>query len=1085
MRETPAFRTSCAAGSSALCRAAATLALALLVAALSPAAARAAVIDVNPDGNPAEPRFGGRSLGLTVHPFNKQVVYVATELGGFFVSTDGGTHWSHVDALPVPLGRDILFDPQDPSTLIASGRYDGRVANQGGIWVSSNGGATWFKPSTSNPGCSTEASTWRIAIANDPTAHRNVYVATDCGIAISTNSGATWTHVDPCTAANAPFCGSRATYFDVAARVVGGNVQLDVCGDEGYFRSPDGGATWSAPDPASPARAVFGGSFNPCRVATAPGDPNTVYLSNYSGVSGGFCVSRLMENASGGAAGAWTDMAVSANNCRDPWVVTHPDLGADPNRFQVYIGDSVRMRVQRCNLGNTPRCAAGAASWPTGDAGSHSDTSDIAFDPTVPNGCPVVLSSDGGIATSNDCGATWHDGNRGLHALNVVTFAGTQQPGGVDLYAGTQDNGIYATLDSAGIWTRPVGADGYHVMADRTPPVRVFDRVCFGCGDFIADRGIVGNAGFSDPPGNVPTRARAQFGPRSYVFLTSDNATPPQWTAWVTTNEGGAWAQLGPSPLPGSPGEIKASGSAVAPTFYLRLTVGGQPRIYRLSGPLNSTATLTLVNTGLSFPAAAWDVDPSNPMRLYAVDLGTSTMMLSTNGGAAWTPDSEITGLVTRGGIYRFISSTYGPLIQGVAFDPNSSAILVGTVNAGIFVSPTGGQDWLRITGSEGISQANEFFFDAANHVMYAASSGRGIWRLTLPKPQIQVPGAIDWGKTCVGSTSFRTLDVCNTGVDDLIVDPITSSSSRFGVTAPSAGYPVSISHDFCFPFQARFDAAAQGALPATLTVRSNDPDHPKVTVAVAGDGTVGDVRVTGSTDFGVASAWSPAEKTVTVCNSGPCELPVLSATIDCADFSLIGNPLPASLQAGSCLDLVVRFTPVLPGSKTCHLTVASGDPDTPVVNRTLTARTPPAMSLHAGLVEPHGALSARARHGSTINLDFVYPVRPRLAWDVRLGFSRFDGQPTLPDTRLWALGANVKFTLNPAAPVRVFLNTGPGLYHFSPGAVEGGLNLGLGVNVPAGARFAIEATYNFHWVFTASPDLNYSQVQLGLLVSF
>jgi hypothetical protein len=125
------------------------------------------------------------------------------------------------------------------------------------------------------------------------------------------------------------------------------------------------------------------------------------------------------------------------------------------------------------------------------------------------------------------------------------------------------------------------------------------------------------------------------------------------------------------------------------------------------------------------------------------------------------------------------------------------------------------------------------------------------------------------------------------------------------------------------------------------------------------------------------------------------------------------------------------------------------------------------------------------ANQGSTFNLDFVYPIRPRLAWDVRLGFTRFDGRAVQPDIRLWSLAPNVKYTFNPAAPVRVFVNGGPGLYHFDPGTFEGGLSLGLGASVPAGPRIAIEATYNYHWVVTAAPTLRYDQVQAGLLVSF
>jgi hypothetical protein len=82
-------------------------------------------------------------------------------------------------------------------------------------------------------------------------------------------------------------------------------------------------------------------------------------------------------------------------------------------------------------------------------------------------------------------------------------------------------------------------------------------------------------------------------------------------------------------------------------------------------------------------------------------------------------------------------------------------------------------------------------------------------------------------------------------------------------------------------------------------------------------------------------------------------------------------------------------------------------------------------------------------------------------------------------------VGANVRFTVNPAAPVRFFVNGGPGLFHFTPGDVEGGFNLGAGLNIPAGRRFAFEGTYDYHLAFTASPNLEFSQFQAGLLISF
>src|SRR5262245_56471536 len=90
-----------------------------------------AVTDVNPAGNPAEPRFGGRCLGLSVSPSNANNVWVASERGGFFSSPNGGTNWTHIDAIPVPLGQDVLVDPQNANIVIASGAYDLRTVNQG------------------------------------------------------------------------------------------------------------------------------------------------------------------------------------------------------------------------------------------------------------------------------------------------------------------------------------------------------------------------------------------------------------------------------------------------------------------------------------------------------------------------------------------------------------------------------------------------------------------------------------------------------------------------------------------------------------------------------------------------------------------------------------------------------------------------------------------------------------------------------------------------------------------------------------------------------------------------------------------
>lgn len=352
--------------------------------------------------------------------------------------------------------------------------------------------------------------------------------------------------------------------------------------------------------------------------------------------------------------------------------------------------------------------------------------------------------------------------------------------------------------------------------------------------------------------------------------------------------------------------------------------------------------------------------------------------------------------------------------------------------------------------------------------------------------PQIQIPGDIDFGDSCTGSTASETLNVCNTGTGDLAVDTITSPSPEFFVTTPlPGGYPVTINPGACFPFQARFQPTAAGPRSSVLTIPSNDGFNPSVDVNVSGIGTEQNIAVTGSTDFGTVSAWSAGERSVEVCNIGACDLTVNSASVDCPDFTIVGTPFPATLSSAACTNLTTKFTPTVPGLHSCTLSVNSDDPDTPVVDKTLTARTPPAFSIHAGVANAKGALNNTNDDGLTINFDFVRDVNQNWAWDVRMGVSKLDGKAPNPDIDVWTIASNARYTFNPISPFRLFANGGLGLYQFDPGDLELGANLGLGIRIPINPRFGLEATYNYHNAFTASPDLKFDQIQLGLLISF
>jgi photosystem II stability/assembly factor-like uncharacterized protein len=107
---------------------------------------------------------------IVVHPTNPDIVYVAAtghawtdnEMRGVFKTTDGGKTWTKVFYRSSRTGAaDLVMDPSDPNTLYASTWQrirrkwsDPRVEpgySEGGIWKTTDGGATWIEASEGLP----------------------------------------------------------------------------------------------------------------------------------------------------------------------------------------------------------------------------------------------------------------------------------------------------------------------------------------------------------------------------------------------------------------------------------------------------------------------------------------------------------------------------------------------------------------------------------------------------------------------------------------------------------------------------------------------------------------------------------------------------------------------------------------------------------------------------------------------------------------------------------------------------------------------------------------------------------------------
>lgn len=142
-------------------------------------------------------------------------------------------------------------------------------------------------------------------------------------------------------------------------------------------------------------------------------------------------------------------------------------------------------------------------------------------------------------------------------------------------------------------------------------------------------------------------------------------------------------------------------------------------------------------------------------------------------------------------------------------------------------------------------------------------------------------------------------------------------------------------------------------------------------------------------------------------------------------------------------------------------------------------------LSLHGGLAVPFGSYKNTHEKGLTVNLDFLKFININLAWDIRLGYSRFNGKGSQADLNVWTLSGNIKYYLNPGNPYKAFVNGGLGVYSLDPGDIEGGYNIGFGVYRNLTPHLSFEATVNYCSIFTTPPDLKYGLFQLGLIYLF
>ena len=184
-----------------------------------------------------------------------------------------------------------------------------------------------------------------------------------------------------------------------------------------------------------------------------------------------------------------------------------------------------------------------------------------------------------------------------------------------------------------------------------------------------------------------------------------------------------------------------------------------------------------------------------------------------------------------------------------------------------------------------------------------------------------------DFGKVCVGRFVDEPLILSNSGMCTLTIFGISSSSSDF-LVPEVLSYPLTVGSGDALPIPIRFEPISFGPKSATITITSDDPASP-ATIDVSGEAPSGKLAVSGSTTFGGVNACCCADRTLSICNVGECNLNVTGVHFKrkSRHWRLLHNPFPAILRPGSCLPLVIQYHANEKCPRCCELVIESDDP--------------------------------------------------------------------------------------------------------------------------------------------------------------
>lgn len=563
---------------------------------------------------------GARIGGLAVDPANNQILLAAVALvfnDGIYRSSNGGSTWTRV--LSGNPGTAVIFDPMNTGVAYAAlGSSFGGATE--GVYKSTDAGQTWTAISGTGVNVLPLANAGRIVLAITPSSTTTLYAGIAnvndgslLGLFRTTDGGANWVQL----ASTPDYCNPQCSYDNTIA-IQPTNANAIFAG--GAFtttliRSLDGGNTWSVLQSSQQNGTVH----TDMHALVFTPDGGTLYLGNDGGVN----VTTQITTS---------NPTITQLNATLSLTQLYPGLSINPSNVGSAIGGT---------QDNGTILYSGSLTWNDVTCGDGGYTAiDAAIPSTVYATCQQI---DIQKSTLGGAVGTWHSSQNGINTGDRGAFIPPliMDPSqSTALYFGTYR--VYQTTDGASTWAA--------ISPDLTNGSG-FWAVITSIAVAPTDSNTV-YAGTGDSHVQVTTNASAGTGA---IWNDRSTSLPPRVLTQVAVDP------------------------TIASTAYATFSgfTGFGDSLGHVFRTTNSGTSWTDISSDLpNSPVNAIVVDPDSPNSLFVcTDLG---VFYSTAAGASWTtlvnglPRVAVLGLTLHNASRTLRASTHG---RGV-WDINIASLL-------------------------------------------------------------------------------------------------------------------------------------------------------------------------------------------------------------------------------------------------------------------------------------------------------------------------------------------------------------------------------------------------------------------------